>query len=103
MKYLDSAVRLPFQVHPTPEFSARYLNTASGKTEAYYILSTRPEEAEPFIYLGFQRPPSREELRRIIVEQNIAALERCFDKIPVRLGDVYLVPGGLPHAIGGAR
>ncbi|HKI68950.1 MAG TPA: hypothetical protein VKA67_05135 [Verrucomicrobiae bacterium] len=101
VKYLDSAVRLPFQVHPTADFSRRHLNAESGKTEAYYILSTRPEETEPYIYLGFQHPPSRPELRRMIVEQDIAGMERCFDKIPVKPGDVYVVPGGLPHAIGG--
>jgi mannose-6-phosphate isomerase len=101
VKYLDSAVRLPFQVHPTVDFSRRHLNAESGKTEAYYILSTRPEVTSPFIYLGFQHPPSRAELRRMIVEQDIVAMERCFDKIPVRPGDIYVVPGGLPHAIGG--
>lgn len=101
VKYLDSAVRLPFQVHPTVDFSRRYLDAESGKTEAYYILSTRPEVAEPYIYLGFQHPPTRGELRRMIVEQDIAAMEKCFDKIPVKPGDAYVVPGGLPHAIGG--
>jgi mannose-6-phosphate isomerase len=101
VKYLDAAVRLPFQVHPTVSFSQARLNANSGKTEAYYILSTRPEVAEPYIYLGFQRPPSRAELRRMILEQDMAALERCFDKIPVKPGDVFVVPGGLPHAIGG--
>ena len=101
VKYLDSAVRLPFQVHPTVEFSRRHLDAESGKTEAYYILSTRPDVAEPYIYLGFQHPPMREELRRMIVEQDIAAMERCFEKIPVTPGDVYVVSGGLPHAIGG--
>jgi len=101
VKYLDSAVRLPFQVHPTVDFSKARLNAASGKTEAYYILNTRPEISAPYIYLGFQHPPTRGELRRMIVEQDIAAMERCFDKIPVQPGDVYVVPGGLPHAIGG--
>jgi mannose-6-phosphate isomerase len=101
VKYLDSAVRLPFQAHPTVEFSRRRLNAESGKTEAYYILSTRPEVTEPYIYLGFQHPPTRADLRRMIVEQDIVAMERCFDKIPVKPGDVYVVSGGLPHAIGG--
>ena len=101
VKYLDAAVRLPFQVHPTVDFSRRRLNSENGKTEAYYILNTRPEVTEPFIYLGFQRPPGREELRRMIVEQDIPAMERCFDRIPVKPGDVFVVPGGLPHAIGG--
>ena len=101
VKYLDSAVRLPFQVHPTVDFSRRHLNSDSGKTEAYYILRTRAETTEPFIYMGFQRPPSRAELKRMIVEQDIAAMEACFDRIPVKTGDVFVVPGGLPHAIGG--
>jgi mannose-6-phosphate isomerase len=101
VKYLDSAVRLPFQVHPTVDFSRRRLNAESGKTEAYYILATRPETAEPYIYLGFQRPPTREQMRRMILEQDVAAMERCFDRIPVKPGDVYVVPGGLAHAIGG--
>ncbi|MFO1476524.1 MAG: class I mannose-6-phosphate isomerase [Verrucomicrobiota bacterium] len=101
VKYLDAAVRLPFQVHPTVEFSRRRLNADSGKTEAYYVLETRPEVAEPFIYLGFQRPPTRSALKRMIEKQDIAALEKCFDRIPVKPGDVFVVPGGLPHAIGG--
>jgi mannose-6-phosphate isomerase len=101
VKYLDAAVRLPFQVHPTVEFSRRHLNANSGKTEAYYILSTRPEVNEPYIHLGFQHPPTRAELRRMIVEQDIAAMEKCFEKIPVKSGDIYVVAGGLPHAIGG--
>jgi mannose-6-phosphate isomerase len=101
VKYLDSAARLPFQVHPTVEFSRSRLNAQSGKTEAYYILEIRPVVSSPFIYLGFQRPPEREELRRMISEQDIPALERCFDPIPVKPGDVFVVPGGLPHAIGG--
>ncbi len=101
VKYLDSAVRLPFQVHPTVNFSRLHLNSGSGKTEAYYILRTRAETTEPFIYMGFQRPSSRSELKRMILEQDIAAMESCFDRIPVKAGDVFVVPGGLPHAIGG--
>jgi len=71
--------------------------------------SPRPSPSAPrpanssaagYVYLGFQRPPSRDELRRLIETQDIAALERCFDKIPVRPGDTLLVPGGCPHALG---
>jgi mannose-6-phosphate isomerase len=100
VKYLDAAVRLPFQVHPTVDFSRRFLNTSSGKTEAYYILSTRPEVERPYIYLGFQRPPTRDQLRQMIVDQDIRAMQHCFDQIPVKPNDVFIVPGGLPHAIG---
>jgi mannose-6-phosphate isomerase len=100
VKFLDPSIRLHFQAHPTAEFARRFLNSPSGKTEAYHVLATRPEVAAPYIYLGFQRPPSRAELRRMIEAQDIAAIEACFDRIPVQPGDTYLVPGGVPHALG---
>lgn len=100
VKLLDPSIRLHFQAHPTADFARRFLNAPSGKTEAYHILATRPEVAAPYIYLGFQRPPSRDALRRMIETQDIAGLEACFDKIPVKPGDTWLVPGGVPHALG---
>jgi len=99
VKLLDPAIRLHFQAHPTAEFAQRFLNSPSGKTEAYHILGSRPGTT-PYIYLGFQRPPTRDALRRMIETQDTAALEACFDKIPVNPGDTYLVPGGVPHALG---
>ena len=100
IKFLDSAIRLHFQCHPSNEFAHRVLNSPSGKTEAYHILSTREDVTEPFIYVGFQHPPSPEDLRRWIEEQDIASLEACFEKIPVKPGDTYFIPGGTPHALG---
>jgi len=100
VKFLDPSIRLHFQAHPTAAFAQQFLNSPSGKTEAYHVLATRPEVATPYIYLGFQRPPSRDALRRMIETQDIAAIEACFDKIPVQPGDTYLVPGGVPHALG---
>ncbi len=100
VKYLDPSMRLHFQVHPTAAFARQFLGSSSGKTEAYHVLATRPEIAEPYLYLGFQRPPSREALRDMIERQDIAAIEACFDRIPVQPGDTFLVPGGVPHALG---
>lgn len=100
LKFLDSAIRLHIQCHPTIPFAQKYLNSNSGKTEAYIILSIREEVKDPYIYMGFQHPPEREELRRIIEQQEEKALLECFDKIPIKPGDVFMVPGGMPHAIG---
>lgn len=99
VKLLDPSIRLHFQAHPTADFARRFLGSPSGKTEAYHILGARPGSS-PYIYLGFQRPPSRDTLRRMIETQDIAGLEACFDKIPVKPGDTYIVPGGVPHALG---
>lgn len=100
VKYLDSSTRLHFQAHPTREFSQQRLGMPRGKTEAYVILQTREDIAEPYIYAGFQRSPSRNQLKEWIETQNIDAIESCFDKIPVKPGDVFLIPGGRPHALG---
>jgi len=100
VKFLDSAIRLCFQAHPTAEFARKFLSAESGKTEAYHILAVRPDMAPGYIYLGFQRPPTPAEMKRMIAAQDIAALERCFDKIPVRPGDTFVIPAGCPHALG---
>jgi mannose-6-phosphate isomerase len=99
VKLLDPSIRLHFQAHPTADFARRFLGSPSGKTEAYHILGARPGTT-PYIHLGFQRPPSREAFRRMIETQDIGAIEACFDKIPVNPGDTWLVPGGVPHALG---
>ena len=112
VKFLDSGTRLHFQVHPTREFAQKFLAAPSGKTEAYHVLSVRDpssllppsshlaREATGYIYVGFQRPPSRDALRRMIEAQDIGGLEACFDKIPVQPGDTFIIPGGTPHALG---
>jgi len=100
VKFIDSADRLHLQCHPTAAFAQEFLDSPSGKTEAYYILSARDEVADPYIYLGFQRPPSAEILKGWIEEQNIEALLTCFDRIPVQSGDTFIIPGGFPHALG---
>ena len=100
LKFLDSAIRLHIQCHPTIPFAQIYLNSNSGKTEAYVILSTREEVTEPYIYMGFQNPPSRDEFKSMIEEQDSEAIISCFEKISIKPGDVFIVPGGMPHAIG---
>ena len=123
VKFLDGGTRLHFQVHPTREFARRVLGSPSGKTEAYYVLAVRDSapatlppspspasrygaaaaaakaEATGYIYVGFQRPPSSAELRGMILRQDIAAIEACFDRIAVRPGDTFIIPGGTPHAL----
>jgi mannose-6-phosphate isomerase len=100
VKLLDSSIRLHLQAHPTADFARRFMNAPSGKAEAYYVLAIREEVKDPYIYLGFQRPPARDEFRRMIEQQQIHELLACFDKIPVAPGDVIFIPGGRPHAIG---
>jgi len=105
-KLLDSSMRLHIQAHPTAEFARSYLHSRWGKLETYVVLSVRPD-SEGTILLGFQRPPTDAEWRRIVLEQDHQAMHACFDPVPVQPGQVWVVPGqvwvvpgGLPHAIG---
>lgn len=100
VKFLDSSVRLHFQAHPTAEFAREHLNSNHGKAEGYYILAVRDDITEPYVYVGFQRPPTRDAFKAMIETQNISAMEACFEKITVKPGDCLFIPGGSPHAIG---
>ncbi len=97
IKLLDAAVRLQLQAHPSRQFVRRHLSGDAGKTECWYILSTRgPAE----VYLGFQRPPTRAAWKRLLQEQDVAGMLACFDPLLVQPGDCLVVPAGVPHAIG---
>lgn len=99
VKFLDSSVRLHFQAHPTAEFAREHLDSDHGKAEGYYILDVR-DGYDPYVYVGFQHPPSRDNFKQMIEAQNIDAMEACFEKMPVKPGDCLYIPGGSPHAIG---
>lgn len=98
VKLLDSGIRLHIQAHPNVRWAQQHLNADSGKTEAWWILKTRSEDA--YVYLGFQHSPTVGEWRRIVAEQDFDAMLACFEQIRVEAGDVLLVEGGIPHAIG---
>jgi mannose-6-phosphate isomerase len=100
LKFLDSSIRLHIQCHPTVEFSQKYLDSDFGKTEVYYIVQTRDSVKDPYIYFGFQHPPCKQNFRDVVENQDINKLLSYFEKIPVKPGDCFIVPGGLPHAIG---
>jgi mannose-6-phosphate isomerase len=100
VKFLDSSVRLHIQVHPTVSFSRKYLGSNHGKTEAYVILDVREEVKDPYIYFGFQNPIAKEDFKKAVEKQDIKTITNCFEKINIAPGDIFIVPGGIPHAIG---
>lgn len=98
IKLLDAGVRLHLQAHPNREYVKQRFGGNAGKTECWYILSVREEDA--YVYLGFQHPPTQEEWANMVREQNLEGMRSCFEKIPVKPGDCLMVPSGTPHAIG---
>lgn len=100
-KFLDSAIRLPVQCHPDREFARKYCNSEYGKTESWLILGTRKINGEqPHILLGFKPGVTEAQFRMAVEKQDIQAMVECFHKFPVNPGEVYFIPGRIPHAIG---
>lgn len=98
-KILDSSMRLHVQAHPTATFAKNELGSKYGKLECYCILKIR-KGTKGYIRLGFQNPPDKEEWKRIIQEQDIEAMDSCFEPVPIEEGQIWYIPGGVPHAIG---
>jgi len=100
-KLLDSAMRLPVQCHPDAAFARQHLGSAFGKTEASLILATRSiEGVAPHMLLGFRDGVTPDEFRRLVRDQDIPAQVAALNQVQAEPGDVYLVRGGTPHALG---
>lgn len=100
-KFLDSAERLPIQVHPDKTQARRLFASDYGKTEAWYILDGRTINGEePYILMGFREDVQPETLRALFDAQDLAGMQALMHRIPVKPGEVYLITGGTPHAIG---
>lgn len=99
VKYLDSAIRLPVQVHPTKPFSREHFNSEYGKTEAWLVVDTRPNAK---IYFGFNQYVGKDKFSelesRSLEERDI--METVLQGVDAKVGDMYLINGGLIHAIG---
>lgn len=99
VKYLDSAIRLPMQVHPTKEFSKKYFNSTYGKTEAWLVIDARKDAK---LYFGFKDKITKEELSDLEVRSNTEKdiMRTILNEVKPKVGDIYLIKGGLIHAIG---
>lgn len=101
VKMLDSLERLTIQVHPDKQFARRYFNSDFGKTEGWYVLGGRQVEGEDsYVLLGFREGVTRESWADKFRRQDIGGMIGSLHKIRVEPGDVFIVNGGVPHAIG---
>ncbi len=99
VKFLDSAVRLPFQVHPNKEFSRKYFNSEYGKTEAWLVVAKRPGAK---LYFGFKDKMTKELLSELEEKSEIEKdiMGGLLQGVDVEVGDIWLIKAGLIHAIG---
>jgi mannose-6-phosphate isomerase len=100
-KVLDAAVRLSIQVHPTKVYAREYFKSDYGKTEAWYIMGGREVDGEPpYVLVGFKPGVTKAQWKKYFDEQDIDGMINALHKFYVMPGDVFLIEGGLPHAIG---
>jgi mannose-6-phosphate isomerase len=99
VKLLDAGQRLPVHVHPSRAAARRLLGSAFGKTEAWLILATR-SGGPGTVWAGFRDGVEAADVRRLIEADVGQALLDALYVLEVTAGDVILVPGGTPHAIG---
>jgi len=100
-KAIDSLTRLGIQVHPSRADAMKLLNSPYGKTESWYIVGGRTVDGEkPHVYLGFKKGVTKERLKELFDKQDTAGMLDCLHRIEVEPGDMYIINGGVPHAIG---
>ncbi len=94
IKFIDANKNLSVQVHPDDDYAFPNENDY-GKNEMWYIMDATDDA---FIYNGFKRDVSHEEVRKRISDNTI---EEVLNKIPVKKGETYFISAGTVHAIGG--
>jgi mannose-6-phosphate isomerase len=93
VKLLDAGQRLPVHAHPHFSFATEHLGRAHGKAEAWYIV----EGGE--VYLGLKQDVPRDDLKSLVISQDVDTLLSLLHRVEVRPGDVVYVPPGVLHAI----
>ncbi|MBR0416997.1 MAG: class I mannose-6-phosphate isomerase [Firmicutes bacterium] len=95
IKRIDARDMLSVQVHPDDVY-ARDHGLDRGKTECWYVVSSRPGA---FLYCGFgdEKNVGKTELKEAIEDGSI---EKYLSKIFVEPGDFIYIPAGTVHAIG---
>lgn len=94
VKYLFTSEKLSVQVHPDDD-AAKAQGLPSGKTECWYILDA---DDDARLGLGLKTACSKDALRAAALSGEI---EHMLDWKATKAGDIWFVPPGTIHAIGG--
>lgn len=94
VKFIDAKHDLSIQVHPGDEMAQRE-HGKMGKSEMWYIIDAQPGS---FLYAGFKHEITPEEYRRRVADGTIVDV---LAKYEVKPGNVFYLPAGRVHAIGG--
>ncbi len=94
IKFIDAHKDLSIQVHPNDELAAQR-HGCKGKTEMWYIIGAEPGAK---LLSGLSRQIDSEEYVRLVEKDEIVSALASYE---VKPGDVFFLPAGRIHAIGG--
>ncbi len=94
LKLLDAKETLSVQVHPDDAYARRHENKL-GKTEAWYILSAKPDAR---LVYGVREGVTKEMMEEASLQG--AGVEEVLRYVPAAQGDCFFIPSGTLHAIG---
>ncbi len=93
IKYIDAKENLSIQVHPNDKYARKHEGD-NGKNEMWFVLAA---DEGAFIYLGFSRDVTKEEIKRRISDNT---LEEVLNRVEVKPNEAFYIPAGTVHAIG---
>ena len=94
IKFIDAKQNLSVQVHPGDEYAGKNEGDL-GKTEMWYVIEAAP--GAQLVY-GLRDGVVKEDFKKAVEENKIG---ECLNYVDVHKGDVFFIPAGCVHAIGG--
>ena len=94
IKLIDAESPLSVQVHPDDDY-ARAHGVGNGKTEMWVVIDAKPG-AE--LVMGLADGVGRADFSLAVAEKKYDGIMK---RVPVKPGDVFFIPSGMLHAIGG--
>ena len=94
IKFIDAKRDLSIQVHPHDELAAKR-HGCRGKTEMWYVIDAAPGAK---LISGLKEPITPDDYVRLVAEDRITDVLAQHSVAP---GDVFFLPAGRIHAIGG--
>lgn len=93
-KFIDARENLSVQVHPGDDYALEH-EGQYGKSEMWYVVSA---DEGAGLYMGFRDEYTKDDIRAAIADGTV---ENMLSFKEVRAGDVFFIPAGTVHAIGG--
>ena len=93
VKIIDAADDLSIQVHPDDAGALRLSGEKSGKNEIWYIMDAPPDAS---LVIGLKDGVTRADFAAAL---DAGRVEERLSRLPVKKGDVVMIPAGLVHAV----